>query len=64
MNCPKCNSKTIVIDSRQKTEYKYRRRKCTECNAKFSTYEYYEKPEIEAGCKMDCFNCPFPDCIK
>lgn len=65
MNCPKCKSRTVVIDSRNRLEFQYRRHKCPVCGEKFGTREYYEKDiKPKPVCKMDCFNCPFPDCIK
>ena len=37
MECPKCGDSTKVIDSRTKSEGKYRRRECLSCFSRFST---------------------------
>lgn len=45
MNCPFCNfTETKVVDSRETADGKItrRRRECTKCNARFSTYEEVE----------------------
>lgn len=45
MNCPFCNNQeTKVVDSRDTADGKItrRRRECTKCNARFSTYEEVE----------------------
>lgn len=40
MRCPKCNFKrTIVVDSRSSNNTIKRRRECTACGYRFSTYE-------------------------
>jgi transcriptional regulator NrdR family protein len=40
MHCPKCQSDTEVIDSRQRDDGPYyRRRKCASCGHRFSTLE-------------------------
>ena len=39
MECPKCGDSTKVIDSRTKSEGKYRRRECLSCFSRFSTIE-------------------------
>ena len=41
MSCPHCkHSRSRVVDSRtQPNGTKYRRRKCSKCNWRFSTYE-------------------------
>ncbi len=40
MLCPKCKSKTKVIDSRlQSNQIVRRRRECPECNYRFTTWE-------------------------
>jgi hypothetical protein len=39
MNCPKCGSKALVIDSRNSNPGKRRRRECKECGWRFSTIE-------------------------
>lgn len=40
MNCPKCKGKTLVVDSRQGSNYIRRRRCCLECDYRFSTKEF------------------------
>ncbi|MCK4979070.1 MAG: transcriptional repressor NrdR [Candidatus Delongbacteria bacterium] len=49
MKCPKCSkSENKVIDSRivrEDTAIR-RRRECTECGHRFTTYEYIEKAEV------------------
>lgn len=46
MNCLKCGSKSKVIDNRKRKWSMYnrlrRRRECTKCKHRFTTYEYYE----------------------
>ena len=45
MNCPFCNfTETKVVDSRETADGKItrRRRECTKCNVRFSTYEEVE----------------------
>lgn len=37
--CPKCNSKTIVLDSRKTLEHTRRRRECENCKHRFTTKE-------------------------
>ena len=39
MNCPKCGSSTIVLESRPSGGSLRRRRECIECKNKFTTYE-------------------------
>lgn len=43
--CPICESDTDVIDSRNRTllQLLYRRRKCRNCNYRFSTFEITEE---------------------
>ena len=40
MQCPKCDGKTKVIDSRPYIGGVYRKRKCTLCNYQFYTEEF------------------------
>lgn len=47
MVCPKCNSKLGVADSRQTEAYTRRRRFCTKCDYKFTTYEMLDSEYIE-----------------
>jgi transcriptional regulator NrdR family protein len=47
MVCPKCNSKLGVTDSRQTEAYIRRRRICTKCDYKFTTYEMLDSEYIE-----------------
>ena len=45
MKCPFCGSPdTKVIDSRPSESKKRRRRECTSCGKRFTTYEVIEKP--------------------
>ena len=45
MKCPFCGfSDTKVIDSRPSDAKKRRRRECTNCGKRFTTYEVVEKP--------------------
>ncbi|MBR6044101.1 MAG: transcriptional repressor NrdR [Ruminococcus sp.] len=45
MKCPFCNFEdTKVIDSRPSEGKKRRRRECTNCGKRFTTYEVVEKP--------------------
>lgn len=47
MRCPFCNfDDTKVIDSRPSDEKKRRRRECTNCGRRFTTYEVVEKPTL------------------
>lgn len=49
MKCHKCNHQdTKVIESREVAdgESTRRRRKCPECNARFTTYERLERPQL------------------
>lgn len=52
MKCPKCGGKTVVFDSRPRDGTIWRRRKCTDCGYRYSSYEMpltekarYEKAE-------------------
>jgi len=42
MNCPSCHQETKVIDSRVDDQSVRRRRECTGCNSRFTTYERVE----------------------
>lgn len=45
MKCPYCdNNESKVIDSRHSDEKKRRRRECTKCHKRFTTYEVVEVP--------------------
>ena len=47
MKCPFCGFEdTKVIDSRPSEEKKRRRRECTNCGKRFTTYEIIEKPML------------------
>lgn len=47
MRCPFCNYEdTKVIDSRPSEEKKRRRRECSNCGKRFTTYEVVEKPSL------------------
>jgi transcriptional regulator NrdR family protein len=39
--CPKCQSTSRVIDSRQNYEHTYRRRECNKCAHTWTTYEIH-----------------------
>jgi len=39
MDCPICNGKTEVIDSRKRSYGVWRRRQCLECKSRFNTQE-------------------------
>ena len=61
MRCPFCNSedtKTKVIDSRASEGKKRRRRECTVCGKRFTTYEVVEKPILMVSKKDGSFE-PF-----
>lgn len=47
MNCPKCNGKTLVVDSRlvSLTE-RMRRRVCQDCGYRFTLYEKIEEKPV------------------
>lgn len=53
MNCPKCNGKTYVINSRliSLTE-RMRRRVCESCGYRFTLYEKVEEKEPEVNVKL------------
>lgn len=46
MQCPECDGKTKVIDSRFR-DFMYRRRRCTSCSDVFTTYEFTQLDVIE-----------------
>lgn len=47
MVCPKCNSpETEVIDSRNAAKAVRRRRQCSECDYRFTTFERLERPRL------------------
>jgi len=47
MKCPFCSYEdTKVIDSRPSEDKKRRRRECTNCGKRFTTYEIIEKPML------------------
>ena len=48
MNCPICNSKTKVINSRLIKNRIRRRRECTDCFTRFNTYEELEYNSLPA----------------
>ncbi len=54
MNCPKCNSKTVCVDSRPREGglATYRRYKCKGCSNRFRTYEIQGKPPAEQARRM------------
>lgn len=47
MNCPYCNSKTVVLDSRTLSDNTIRRRReCSVCKKRFTTHETLEKIDL------------------
>lgn len=48
MLCIKCSGKTVVLESRDRDVFFYRRRKCCECNFRFSTSENVMEREQKA----------------
>ncbi len=59
MRCPFCNYEdTKVIDSRPSEGKKRRRRECTACGKRFTTYEVVEKPILMVSKKDGSFE-PF-----
>lgn len=59
MKCPFCNFEdTKVIDSRPSEGKKRRRRECTQCGKRFTTYEIVEKPILMVSKKDGSFE-PF-----
>lgn len=58
MRCPNCDSPdTFVIDTRILDDDedcgRHRRRQCKPCGHKFSTWETYEKPDMDAEKKLE-----------
>ena len=47
MNCPKCQAKTAVIDSRPHKGTVRRRRKCKKCGHRLTTYETTNSKFVE-----------------
>lgn len=59
MKCPFCGYEdTKVIDSRPSEGKKRRRRECTQCGKRFTTYEVVEKPTLMVTKKNGSFE-PF-----
>lgn len=59
MKCPFCGfNETKVVDSRPADEKKRRRRECSVCGKRFTTYEIVEKPLLMVQKKDDSFE-PF-----
>ena len=59
MKCPFCGFEdTKVIDSRPSDDKKRRRRECTNCSKRFTTYEIIEKPLLMVSKKDGSFE-PF-----
>lgn len=59
MRCPFCGYEdTKVIDSRPSEGKKRRRRECTQCGKRFTTYEIVEKPVLMVQKKDGSFE-PF-----
>ncbi|MGN0665806.1 MAG: transcriptional regulator NrdR [Huintestinicola sp.] len=56
MKCPYCGFEdTKVIDSRTTEGKKRRRRRCTNCDRRFTTYECVEMPELLVSKKDNTF---------
>ncbi len=57
MNCPKCNSKTDLVDHCKIKSSVRRRRECRECFHRFTTYEVpaesYKVAEIAKAIRSD-----------
>lgn len=53
MNCPRCNTKSIVKDSRPSPGTWRRRRECEGCGHRFSTYEITAPDEGSAILNCD-----------
>lgn len=48
MKCPVCEStETVVIDSRPRDKRVFRRRECTRCLSRFSTFEVVNPESID-----------------
>ena len=49
--CPHCKRKvrTGIIESRQRADYRHRRRKCAECGEQFNTKETVVKKSMNAA---------------
>jgi transcriptional repressor NrdR len=61
MKCPYCENKTTkVVDSRETESKVRRRRECTECERRFTTYETAEKLDIQV-IKRDGSREPFKE---
>lgn len=46
MKCPKCDTRTRVIDSRPVGTTVHRRRRCPKCKVRFATVEYLRDPGL------------------
>lgn len=54
MKCPKCQQASKVLETRQGTDFIYRRHECESCQTRFVTHETLkwvigEKPKIETA---------------
>lgn len=47
MRCIECGGKTITLDSRDTPTNKRRRRECSACGLRFTTYESVHKPVVK-----------------
>lgn len=43
MNCPICNSSTIIVETRKSEDKIRRRKRCKSCSMKFTTYEIMDQ---------------------
>ena len=46
MKCPKCATRTKVVDSRPVGTTVQRQRRCPKCKLRFSTIEWLRSPEV------------------
>ncbi len=68
MNCPKCDEKSAVIDSRY-WSYRFimshrRRRKCLKCEERFTTYEFHREDFMKIEENIENFRKRFYGFIK
>jgi transcriptional repressor NrdR len=58
VNCPRCDSSTAILETRQAGEAVRRRRQCADCGHRFTTYER-AVPETLQVVKRDGHRQPF-----
>lgn len=49
MNCPECNSPLVVLQTRQKPDCVFRRRKCSQCSFRLTTREAAVNVKLPGG---------------